>query len=335
MDPPSSLPLIRKTDPPSSLPLSLRQRKSTSDRYIDTRMQMATNELNVPIARDSDPHKKSPRARPIFRIVGGLLGFILTIAVLHPLLSFDNKSIENNALNSNHFKYPVFNEREYNKFLEETLKSLPDIHTGSQAQRFFSGLNNQIQEFIGLIFLANTTNLGQIVENSVTWKDTFGTKNMVPHHTLWDVVHWNSFYPTLPRFVSYDKEIHPHLDAVQSKIKMDHLLFKKIEVKYNAPWDIWENQNITKPQPFARKERQGVTFYRQLAKGIDGQKWIINKDHLEMYKHIMQGALRPHPFLQNIVEKERIRLKNGGKFMTLHARVEPDMARQDRVCTVS
>ena len=61
---------------------------------------------------------------------------------------------------------------------------------------------------------------------------------------------------------------------------------------------------------------------------------------IKVFDMILKGALRPHPFLEGIINRTRdeLRASEDGyihEYMTLHARVEPDMARQDRVCTVS
>jgi len=231
-----------------------------------------------------------------------------------------------------------YNADEYKNSLDETLKVLPDVKTACHSHRSFSGLNNQIYNFFGACFAANSENFGQIIEQSITWKDTFGTNHQVPHRKLWDVVHWNSFFPNLPRFASYDKDHHPDLDLIQTTVTIEGKAYPKLKVKYNAPWDIWTNRSITRPQPLIQYPQQGQNLYKGLTRAIyfgRVHRKEERKQHLIMYKEMLKGALRPHPFLQGIIEKARMQLKAGGKYMTLHARVEPDMAKQDRVCSVS
>ena len=231
----------------------------------------------------------------------------------------------------------VYNDEDYQKALKETLKVLPDVQTASLSRPFFSGLNNQVHRFIGTILLSNTEKTGQIIEESIRWKDTFGTNKGVPHYRLWDVVHWNSFFPTLPRFASYDSEHHPHLQPHLRNTTIEGKVYSEIEVKHRKlDWDIWANKSITHPRPMGQFPQQNLNRYKQFTKKLDlGHK--TEKDHLEMYSLILKDALRPHPFLQKIIKEEmsKLRGEEGGKFMTLHARVEPDMARQDRVCSVS
>jgi hypothetical protein len=242
----------------------------------------------------------------------------------------------------------VYNEEEYQKALTETLKVLPGIQTAALSKRghFYSGLNNQIYRFIGTCLLANMEKTGQIVEESIKWKDTFGTNKRVSHYRLWDVVHWNSFFPTLPRFASYDSEHHPHLQPSFHNITIEGKAYPEIEVEHRKlDWDMWVNKSITHPRPMSHynSPHQNLNQYSFLAKAIDRGKAGPDKmspdrkDHLAMYSLMMKGALRPHPFLQKIVTEEMSKLRGveGGKYMTLHARVEPDMARQDYVCAVS
>ena len=111
----------------------------------------------------------------------------------------------------------------------------------------------------------------------------------------------------------------------------------KVWHRKGLDWDIWVNKSITHPQPMSHYQapHENLNQYRRLAKQIDNNN--ASPDKISMYSLMLKDALRPHPFLQEIVDKEisKLRGAEGGKFMTLHARVEPDMARQDRVCSVS
>jgi hypothetical protein len=227
----------------------------------------------------------------------------------------------------------------YQADLDETLKVLPEIETASHVFPFYSGLTNQIMRFIGIVSLAGAEGYLQFLEPSIKWKDTFGTSDMVSHHKLWDVVHWNSFYPAVPRFVAYDPKYHPHVVLTQTQITTeggDTIFWPNVQ--FNTTWDIWENRSITKPAPIGGNLHTCRNTYMQLMRIAD--KGGLDRDpsrkaQFAVYKEIAKGALKPHPFLQQLVEKEQIKLRSGGRYMTLHARVEPDMARQDRVCVVS
>ena len=222
-----------------------------------------------------------------------------------------------------------YNEEEYEKVLNESLKSLPNVTTGVFTQYLFSGLNNQLRTFTGFMFMAHDEGIGQLIEQSFKWKDQFGKRYWVPHKKLWDVVHWNTFYPILPRFVSYDKDLHPDIDVKPSNGKKD-VRFKEHVAS--------ENYTTANPRQFVSHRQQGWFRNGALQKAIaadrvgdEGQFY----EQAKMNESILKGALRPHPFLQSLVDKEIERLRSGGKIMTIHLRVEPDMARQNRVCWVS
>jgi hypothetical protein len=83
--------------------------------------------------------------------------------------------------------------------------------------RFYSGFRNQIMAFMILIFESQRDRSegktrkprhGQILLRSLGQKDTYGSNSFIPFAKLWDVVHWNSHYPRLPRLVDYDPILH-------------------------------------------------------------------------------------------------------------------------------
>jgi hypothetical protein len=187
--------------------------------------------------------------------------------------------------------------------------------------------------FLGLIFLSEMEGYSQILEESIAWKDTYGHDDFVPHYMLWDVVHWNTFYPTLPRFASFDEKIHTDLKLVKTSVDQGGSTFLKRTVEYNVTGDIFVT--ATKPPPLGQNPMQGKNKYKQFVKSVQNERAARSHPvHLEMYKTILKGALRPHPFLQSVIDKIRDQLGAGDKgYMVLHARVEPDMVVQnERVC---
>lgn len=227
--------------------------------------------------------------------------------------------------------------QEYEKKLQETLIPLPDsqVNTTNHIRQFMAGLCNQYQRFIGTILLAYKRGYGQIIEESITWKDTFGTDAFVKTSQLWDIVHWNSFYPVLPRFARFDKDIHTDLVLYTQKATIDGHLYEWNETRYDVAenHDIWKN--VTHPPPLGQHPNQGEIQYRQLMKQIEfGVASKSRPEELEIYKTILKSALRPHPFLQGVIDQAADDLGGPNKkgYMVIHARVEPDMARQ-QVCT--
>jgi len=226
-----------------------------------------------------------------------------------------------------------FNAAEYEQQLKASLIALPDAKTASHSKVFLAGLCNQYMRFLGLMFLSGMEGYNQIIEESITWKDTYGHDDLVPHHMLWDVVHWNTFYPALPRFASFDKDVNTDLKLVEVEVDQGGSTFLKRTVEYNVIGDIFVN--ATKPPPLGQNPMQAKNKYKQFVKGVQEER--AERSHpvqLEMYKTILKGALRPHPFLQSVIDKIRDQLGAGDKgYMVLHARVEPDMVIQNqRVC---
>ena len=255
--------------------------------------------------------------------------------------SLEEEASSENAKKHNEALPARYHADHYKKSLEETLKARADLKTAFYGFTPYSGLNNQLMRFIGMVYLAGGEDFGQIIEDNLAWKDTYGHNDFVPHHNLWDVVHWNSFYPKLPRFVSYNKEQHPHLDlTAQPPLNVDGIEYSTATVlKYNTNWDVWENRTITNPQPIVQNPQQGFNKVMQLHKKLQrGKKLGAEKEkHFEINKEMLQGALKPHPFIQQVIDKVATELGAGDKgYMTLHARIEPDMLVENlRVCYVS
>ena len=227
--------------------------------------------------------------------------------------------------------------QEYERMLHQSLIPLPDsqVNTTNHIRRFMAGLCNQYQRYIGTMVLAYSLGYRQIIEESIKWKDTYGTDVYIPTSKLWDVVHWNSFYPALPRFARYDKDIHTDLEIVTHQERLEgDFLYAWNETNYKVPenHDIWKN--VTHPPPLGLNPNQGEVQYRKLMRLIEFETAHKSKpEELKVYQTIIKGALRPHPFLQDVIDRTVNELSgtNQKGFMVIHARVEPDMARQ-QVC---
>ena len=234
---------------------------------------------------------------------------------------------------------PVYGAAEYQRKLQDTLTPLPEetAKTAFYTKGFFAGFCNQYMRFIGVILLAKNDGFDQIIDESISWKDTFGTDHYLHSSQLWDLVHWNSFHPDLPRFARYEKDVHKDLTAHSTKVTIEGEEYDNLIVNYDVPTghDIWNKTLSTYPPPFGKFPNQGNNRYRQLAKAIELDRAHNDlKDYLKMFETVMKGALRPHPFLQAIVDKTASKLggEDGRGYMVIHMRVEPDMAQQ-RVCS--
>lgn len=197
----------------------------------------------------------------------------------------------------------------YEKELAESIVPDPSLPTLGFAQRtFYSGYRNEAMAFTYFIMYAKENNYSQIFLPGLRWKDLFGTNKPVPHEVLFDVVHWNSFYPALPRFVGY----HPSFENVHPK---------------SFGWVIPENTTATKPYIFGR-QIQLFNKYKQYTKRVQATGEPRSPTEILM----LQGALRPNPLIEEIISglHESRHVGEDGKrqtYMSLHARVEPDMQR--------
>jgi hypothetical protein len=185
----------------------------------------------------------------------------------------------------------------------------PDLPTLAYFQRaFYSGFRNEGMVFTAFVMYAVENNFTQILLPTIRWKDLYGTNRPVPHEKLFDVIHWNSLYPALPRFVSYDPVAHRELK--------------------NMKWVIGDpEKNATRPFAHGRYPKL-MNKYKQYTKRMlhAGDNPSLNPVDLAM----MRGAFRPHPDLQQHIQRlggSMDEQASDGSYMALHARVEPDMQR--------
>ena len=261
-------------------------------------------------------------------------------------MSIDNINNQEATLQSSNIEEQKETEKKYDQQLKETLQHLPSANTTFHTGIMIAGLCNQYMKFIGLMFLSFMEKRDEIIEESFTWKDTYGTNEYVSHKMLFDVVHWNTFYPTLPRFASHAsfQEAYPKTN-LQSEIKTIDIgkneTFAFSKVSYNVPPEKKLFEDIMIPEPIGRHPMQAKNKYKEFVK--TQEKSNVTKylpRQYEMYKTILKSAWRPHPYLQQIIDEIIHSLENDGKdttengYMTLHLRVEPDMGRENaRICT--
>lgn len=150
-------------------------------------------------------------------------------------------------------------------------------------------------------------NHSQVIVESIKWKDLFGTNQRLRHDIFFDVKHWNSFYPTVPRFVEYDPAIHRDI---------------KIFGKKDTPSMTWHVNDIfqaTEPFAVGEKGLQAQNQYKKYLKRVVAG--LQSRDKLDLVMH--KSAFRPHPALQRIIDEFTDGIPSG--YLTLHARIEPDM----------
>ncbi|KAG7374155.1 hypothetical protein IV203_013250 [Nitzschia inconspicua] len=224
-------------------------------------------------------------------------------------------------------------------------------------RHLISGYRNQIMALATLMMKANQEGHQQFLLDSLQHKDTYGTNQFVPFEVYFDVDHWNTYYNateyaihepnstspsphpvSLPRLVYYDPKIHHQWDRTTNGY---------IEAVWNGT--IREPTNpygflhpSTRLQMTYQRYARGKTKFVQ-THGKDIQRPAVfgrsTRNPAEIL--MLQGALRPNPTLQLKLESLLLQMKertnqlnntptsnnSNWSYMTLHARVEPDMQR--------
>ena len=199
---------------------------------------------------------------------------------------------------------------EYDYATQHTLSTKPfdNVTTAAYQFHFWSGFCNQYMMFLGVIILAKEEKYSQILVEPLKWKDLFGTNQMIQHDKLFDVVHWNSFYPELPRIVSHDADVLPDLSIVPGKNSVSSFIIWKTNLA-----------NTTKPYRLAKRATSAIHAYT-----VNDRKVATNRKKRDKFEvEIMRDAFRPHPELQSIIDDFLQPI--GKSYMVLHARIEPDM----------
>ena len=229
--------------------------------------------------------------------------------------------------------------------------------------RFYSGFRNQIMAFMILIFESQRERSegktrkrrhGQILLRSLGQKDTYGTNSFIPFAKLWDVVHWNSHYPRLPRLVDYDPTLHSQFNYDNTRWfrtpKFSNSSSPPLPEGVTEPrsdmfgtYGLFVSATPTRPYAFGYQHKM-MGAYVHYAKGKGEYIGPKGSGHQRNPAEILmlQGAMRPHPELQAILDRllQNSSLLDQGQstantgtlsaplqldYLTLHARVEPDM----------
>lgn len=196
--------------------------------------------------------------------------------------------------------------------------------------RLRSGFRNQMMCVTILILECILRGHGQFLYQSIPQKDTYGSNKNIPFDMLWDIPHWNSFYPRLPRFVKADP-------ILQDQWNPDRNNWFREELYNTTQFRNVDHSLLTsKPEhPYAFGfQRHLMSGYIRYAAGKGPYTQAGHRHPAEIL--MLQGALRPSPALREIIQ-EKLQTLDGTssnetvEYMTLHARVEPDMQRQ-QVC---
>ena len=210
-----------------------------------------------------------------------------------------------------------FNETEYLAELKVSTKALSNLNTSAyfgNAIGFRSGYRNMAMTFMGFLLLNDQAGHPQVLLQSLKWRDQ-DSNVFVPHEELFDVVHWNSFYPDVPRLVSYNESLHTDVRVrfYSDTTRVDWQVARPLE-------------NATMPYALGKRRHHVFGAYRnwsnRVSRSIEKMKTFERK--------VFEGAWRPHPKIQLIIDNF-LTTQNVEDLMVLHARIEPDMQRHN-VC---
>lgn len=206
----------------------------------------------------------------------------------------------------------------------------PSLPTIALTEPFFrGGFRNQAMRFNQFMFEARSKNISQILLPSVRWGDQFGGRAIL-HETLFDVEYWNAFYPALPRFVTYNESQHYQWD------NSDRLLNMTIEnpLKKGSPTQFLEENARRRTNPYhggggimGGKLWNG---YKTYTRGL-----IDRKKERDRFEVLIYQALVPSKLLTDKTQELMAHLPEelrSGNYITLHARVEPDMQKHHGKC---
>ncbi len=201
-------------------------------------------------------------------------------------------------------------------------------------RHFIAGFRNQIIHLTSLVMEANHDGHKQFDLSRVRHKDTYGTEKAIFFYDLFDVEHWNKY--------SFSKErAQKKVLATNTANPERYPNWLPRMVFYNdTEYQGTTANNTVRLEVYHRKTAQMFGRYRRYAKGkgplvphpIGEENRISavrNPAEILMY----QGALRPHPALQAVVDRLKLQMMKRGRtsssssfrYMTLHARIEPDM----------
>ncbi len=200
---------------------------------------------------------------------------------------------------------------------------LPNVTTMAFHERsLYAGFRNQMMCVTILILEAILKGHGQFLLKTVPQNDTYGSNKFMPFEELWDLEHWNSFYPKLPRFVHPHPIIHDHQWDPSINSWLRRMDVNNITRYRNADESLITDGPI---HPYAFGRQHHLTgMYKRYARGVGPYTQNGHRHPVEI--SMLQGALRPSPYLQGIID-EKLQALDGTaasetvEYITVHARV--------------
>lgn len=205
--------------------------------------------------------------------------------------------------------------------------NLPTIAI-NRFQRAGQGFFNQQMAFAAVMMritnLSRRSSSGetnyQVLLPSLAFRDYLGTNQWIPLDQLFDVDYWNTYFPQLPRFVSWHPSQHYQFDSKRLRMVVQN---------QNAA------TNYTHPQYLSDTKQSFqdyVRYYQSLPpipvtnndnrtdKGEDEE--ALSRLH-PTDRLLLQGALRPAPAMRAALQ-QFWNNNNAKNYLAIHLRMEPD-----------
>eukprot|EP00547_Thalassionema_nitzschioides_P010945 CAMPEP_0194262610 /NCGR_PEP_ID=MMETSP0158-20130606/46633_1 /TAXON_ID=33649 /ORGANISM="Thalassionema nitzschioides, Strain L26-B" /LENGTH=522 /DNA_ID=CAMNT_0039002769 /DNA_START=162 /DNA_END=1730 /DNA_ORIENTATION=- len=190
---------------------------------------------------------------------------------------------------------------------------------GWKPGRFDLGFRNQIMAFSTVVMKCGLSNWSQILLPTIRHTDTYGSELLIGFDELFDVEHWNKQYPLLPRMVDCNQTIFTNYDCANNMFIQEERPNRKGNVNNNNLYSIDKQ-----PYQFAK--------YKEYSHGAGKMARPVFPNPMDLA--MTMGGLRPHPDLQRLIDSmisnftqnnNRINDDDDASYITLHARIEPDM----------
>jgi hypothetical protein len=245
------------------------------------------------------------------------------------------RDTNNGHLPSAHQKQKMTNRTLFSKLPTMTIEDIIALQASTAPDKRLStiafernlqlGFRESCISFSALVMEAVNKKIPQVLLPSLSFKDYQGSDKRINFELLFDVIHWNSHYPALPRLVAFNEEMHPNWNA-------RHGRFLKADPARNDTST--SEKTSSSLVPFPGGEQEHMAYYSNYT-GYLALNQMAERHPAELM--ILRGALRPHIEIRRHLSrlKQAGRESDGGngaagsnnKFMALHAFVEPGVER--------
>jgi hypothetical protein len=164
--------------------------------------------------------------------------------------------------------------------------------------------------FTILLFVAIRYGHGQVLLDSISQKDMYGSEQFIPFRDLWDIEHWNQHHPQLPRLVEYNPIVHEQYN-IEKRTWYRYWWSPSTEKLYRNAESSIKTANLVRPYASGNTLLVSYMRYAGKRKGLHIQE-EGRRNPVESL--MVQGALRPSLYLRQLIDHHVHRLT--GRRMT-------------------